>query len=298
MNNQNDNHPIAQEYFGAKFQLNESDPDSGTFKGIASVFGSMVELWLPTVIVKGAFKKTIKENGKRFRILYQHDSWEPLARPGIGLNEQDALEETDEGLLVGAKISKTVRGMDTITLLRDRVIDELSIGWDPVRTEMMPLNQVLSKGLLLNPDKFKDWSHSEKIRVVREAKLWEASLVTFAADPAAKVTTVHNLQKRIATLPLDTFAALILPGDEERDESKDIPSLDDLASILLETHEAKALSDNGRKLISDAISALQALAAAAEQPAPPVEDAGTQALTANVERMNRLREADFALANY
>jgi HK97 family phage prohead protease len=182
---------IAKERFKAAFALTEAK--EGTFKGIASVFGSLVDAWIPTAFMPGAFTKTIRENGKRFRICYQHDLDHPLSRPGLGINAEDILQETSDGLLIGGKISQTACGKDVQTLLNDRVVDELSIGWDPIegKYELMPINQAIQQGLLKFPEQWAGKNLDEQCRIIREARLWEASFVTFAADNRAVVTEAH-----------------------------------------------------------------------------------------------------------
>jgi uncharacterized protein len=82
------------------------------------------------------------------------------------------MRETDLGLEVVAKISPTERGQECLTLMRDGVIDELSIGFDPVVAEDV------------------QQADGSMVRHLKEVRLWEISLVTFAADTLAKVTEV------------------------------------------------------------------------------------------------------------
>jgi hypothetical protein len=58
-------------------------------------------------------------------------------------------------------------GSDVKTLLKDRVLNEMSIGYDPVTF---------------------DYDADTGIRHLREVKLWEVSLVTWAMNPEALVT--------------------------------------------------------------------------------------------------------------
>lgn len=157
---------IGDEQCRLKFALKDANLEEGTFTGIASVFGSEVDAWIPTIIEPGAFTKTLQENSSRIKLLWQHDVHEPIGLP-------KKLEETVEGLEVTGKISQTARGKDALVLVRDNVISELSIGFDPIRYEL---------------ENFEDGS---VMRHVKELRLWEISLVTFAADPKAKIQSVH-----------------------------------------------------------------------------------------------------------
>ena len=45
---------MPQEHFSADFSLESADPGKGTFRGYASVFGSVVNAFVPTIIERGA----------------------------------------------------------------------------------------------------------------------------------------------------------------------------------------------------------------------------------------------------
>jgi len=163
----------GHETFSAKFQIQDAARDE--FEGHASVFGSMVNAFIPTVIERGAFRQTLRENRNRIKILWQHNDAQPIGKPL-------ELEETADGLRIRGKISQRTTGRDALILLRDKVVDELSIGFDPVKWTM-------ERG---GPD------GPEIIRHISELRLWEVSLVTFAADPNAKVQAVHRHADLIA----------------------------------------------------------------------------------------------------
>jgi HK97 family phage prohead protease len=150
------------EFFERHFELHEVKLEQGTFRGIASVFGSRVEAWMPTVILPGAFKKTLAEQAGRIKLLWQHDPSEPIGVP-------IALQETQRGLEIIGRISKTQRGEDALILMRDGVVSELSVGFDPLKWTMI-----------------KDEDNIE-VRQIVELRLWEISVVTFAADSQAKI---------------------------------------------------------------------------------------------------------------
>lgn len=153
-----------------KFTMTDTDIPEGTFRGLASVFGSLVDSWIPTVIEPGAFARTLLERSHKVKILWQHNTDEPI---GIPIE----IKETPDGLAVHGKVSQTTLGKDALILMRDGVIDELSIGFDPVRWEMV-----------------EEGEPKQQVRHIHEVRLWEFSLVTFAADPNAKITAVHSKQ--------------------------------------------------------------------------------------------------------
>lgn len=123
-------------------------------------------------IVKGAYKKTIQENGpgsSRQRIfhLWQHSSTYPLHR----FTEEDSLIEDSKGLFFRSKISKTSYGRDVLLLYDDGVINEHSVGIQVVKSE--------------NADE----GHMRLL----ELKLWEGSTVTWGANSDTPVTAVKDL---------------------------------------------------------------------------------------------------------
>jgi HK97 family phage prohead protease len=139
-----------------------------TFEGYGSVFGPLIDAFMPTRVAHGAFTKTLADTNQRPRvkILWQHDPAEPIGKPL-------ELREDAHGLFLRAQLSSTPRGQEAAQLLRDGVLDGLSIGFDPV-------------------DFYIDRSGSEPIRVLTDVRLWEVSLVTFAANPQARITQVHR----------------------------------------------------------------------------------------------------------
>lgn len=161
-----------EESCSAAFQVINVDLAKGTFEGMASVFGSRIDAYIPTVVEPGAFTKTLQENAQRVKVLWQHDRWSPIGKPLV-------LQERATGLYVQGKISDTTQGRDALTLLRDGVVDELSMGFDPIRWEIVD-----------DPE-----NAGDELRHLKEVRLWEVSLVTFAADPAARIYAVHSAPK-------------------------------------------------------------------------------------------------------
>jgi len=160
----------GQERFEARFQVERADPAARTFSGYASVFGSRVDTWPPTVIEPGAFTDTLRDDVGRVRILYQHDVHEPIGRP------LEAVEDA-RGLWLTGQLSDTARGREVFTLLEDGVVRELSIGFDPVRWT-------------LQADPLAPHDPERQVRHLQAVRLWEISLVTFAADPLAQIVSV------------------------------------------------------------------------------------------------------------
>lgn len=160
------------------------EPEKNEFGGLASAFGVKIDTWIPSYIEPGAFKNTLgneKERG-RVKVLFQHSS--PIGVPTF-------MQEVDEGLLVMGKVSETSLGADVLTLMRDKVVTEMSIGFDPVEFF------------------FKEGPDKELQRHITECRLWEFSPVSFGANSGAKITVVNSLQGAAPPIDLDLLAEKI-----------------------------------------------------------------------------------------
>jgi HK97 family phage prohead protease len=141
----------------------KANMDNGMFEGYCSVFGNIDSY--NDIVMPGAFTKTIQENKNRIKILWQHDWTEPIGKP-------IEMMEDSKGLHVKGKISMTDVGQKALMLMRDGVINEMSIGYDTVKS---------------------DYDNLKGVRYLRELKLWEFSAVTFAANPIATIDSVKKL---------------------------------------------------------------------------------------------------------
>jgi HK97 family phage prohead protease len=143
------------------------------FEGFASTFEppSKADMF-GDIVAPGAFAETIKKDGPggsgSIKVLWQHI--EPLGMPL-------QMEETEKGLWVRGRISKTALGDDALVLMDDGVVDGLSIGFEPI--EMTFLDE-------------ESESLGMPIRRLDTIKLFEFSPVTWGANPFARVTRVKG----------------------------------------------------------------------------------------------------------
>jgi len=138
----------------------QSKPHEGVFEGYATLF-YCVDLSGDT-LMPGAFAETLKRRGTRdIRLLWQHDPDQPLGR-------WLRLEEDSYGLKVrGALNLRIQRAAELFTLLHDRSVDGLSIGF---RSEKANRDQRTGG------------------RYIHKLDLWEISLVTFPMLPNARIS--------------------------------------------------------------------------------------------------------------
>lgn len=169
------------------------------FEGYASFFNNIDAY--DDIIEKGAFRKTISENRSRIKVLWQHDANEPIGLP-IDMTEDD------NGLYVKAKISMTDTGKKAMTLIKDGVITEMSIGYDVVKDDYKMLG-------------------TKRVRLLKEVKLWEFSPVTFAANEKAKIMKMRGLLESVKADKMDTAISLIRSlGAQPSQDTDDIePSI-------------------------------------------------------------------------
>jgi len=143
-----------------KFEVKELDEAEGVFKGHASTFAEKPDSY-NDIVDKGAFLKTIKEGQRRIKHLWNHSVMEPIGKP-------TEMSEDETGLKFIGKLSLGVqRAREALSLMKDGVITEMSIGYDVIKEY-----------------------HKDGIRHLAEVRLWDISPVTFAANPEALITSV------------------------------------------------------------------------------------------------------------
>jgi len=149
--------------FEFKFTLGDSEAESGTFTGYASIF-DMVDSY-GDAVVKGAFKRTLK-NKKEFPLLWGHDIREPI---GVISGVED-----ERGLSITGKLNLDVqRAREIRSLMAQGAVKGLSIGYNVVK-ELV--------------------DNESGIRHLKEINLWEISPCVFQACPEAEVDDVKSKQ--------------------------------------------------------------------------------------------------------
>lgn len=151
------------------FELKDVEVEERTFTGYAAAYGN--EDSDGDIIQMGAFSESLMNDFPRnkIKILWQHKSSEPIGLPV-------EMREDERGLYVKGKISKTDRGDEAMELLRDGVIDSMSVGF-----------MIAKDGYEYNDD---------GKRVIKRGRLMEFSLVTFPANEQAVVQSVKEVSER------------------------------------------------------------------------------------------------------
>lgn len=139
------------------------------------------------VIVSGAYKKTVAENGpqgrNRIMHLLQHNPLMPLGKP-------TELMEDSKGLRFTSKITETSYGKDVIKLYAEGVFNEHSVGFEIIKSD-----------------------NKAGYREIREIKLWEGSTVTWGANPNTPIESMKSWDKPKSEEMIAKFCNILRNGD-------------------------------------------------------------------------------------
>jgi HK97 family phage prohead protease len=161
-------------YLERPFEVKAVQED-GVFEGFGSVFGN-VDAY-KEVVAPGAFAESLagwKAAGRLPPVLWQHRSGEPLG-PYL------EMEERPVGLHVRGQllVDDVQRAKEARALMKAKAVNGLSIGF------------------VTREDSY---DRVTGIRTLKKVDLWEVSVVTFPANPAAQISGVKGLIDAIETL--------------------------------------------------------------------------------------------------
>ncbi len=184
------------EYKAIQLETKEIADDGRTVTGIAAVMGNidngLDRLW------KGAFKKTLAENGGRIKHLWQHDMAAPpvavvkelkeIGRSDLPDAVREKFPDATGGLLVVRKYLPTPRGDEVLAGVVAGAISEMSFAYDPVKYDF---------------EELKDSDYPTVVRNLREVRLYETSDVLWGMNSATVAS--KSVDYRLAQL--ETAAA-------------------------------------------------------------------------------------------
>lgn len=147
----------------APFELKAAD-DAGNFEGYAAVFNN-IDLG-DDVILPGAFTKVKTTRAGRLKLALFHD----LTRL-VGSAE---FTKDDHGLYIKGRVNLAVSyARDAYELMKEGTLDSMSIGFNTILAAY-------------------EERDGRSVRIIKQAELWEASLVPFGMNPDAQVTDVKS----------------------------------------------------------------------------------------------------------
>ena len=207
-----------------KFSLSKVDDEAGTFDGYASVFG--VTDSYNDVVEVGAFKKTLKEN-KEFPLLWSHDPALPI---GIIRGEEDG-----KGLKVHGDLNLEVEAArEKRSLIKQGAIKGMSIGYEAIKAP---------------------YDDADKVRRLKEIRLWEISLVVFPANRKATVTNV----KTVAELGDVLEHILSLKSLTKEQSELAVKAMKHIETLLREGQPAAATEPNQEPSLDGLAAAIENL---------------------------------------
>lgn len=166
-------------------EMKEGSGNIGIIEGYAAAFNN-VDLG-DDRIIKGAFKKTIKETKGVWPVLADHSSWEQL---GFNVNAK----EDDFGLNIVEELNLDVaQAAERYALskqaLRLKTKFGLSIGYRAIKFDFVTEEEVM-------------------IRNLQEIKIYEHSHVTFPMNDSASVTNAKNWEFESVTTAIKKIIGL------------------------------------------------------------------------------------------
>lgn len=168
--------------------IKDVDTATGKVTGYFSIFGNVDSD--EDMIMPGAYRKTLSENYRRIKHLYQHDPWKPMA------GTKDArlvIKEDAKGLYFESTISQTSWGRDAVRLYDDGVVDEHSVGFQTIKS-----------------------NDRDKYRELTELKLWEGSTVTWGSNDMARSKSA--ITPEALTQKMDSVIKAIRNGKYENED--------------------------------------------------------------------------------
>lgn len=207
-----------------EFELRAEEGDGMTFTGYASVFNSSSEDLggFREFVAPGAFKRSLQARNE-IKLLWNHDTSEPLASVRGGSLQ---LMEDNYGLKVTAKLPNTTRGRDVAELLRSKVIDSMSFGFNVIKDS---------------------WSNNGSVRTLESVRLSEVSVVTF---PAYQATTA-SVRSVSPSIDADELAnaLLKLESGEDLDEKSATLITDVVGKLRQQPEPTVETDDSGLALL-------------------------------------------------
>jgi hypothetical protein len=134
------------------------------------------------------------------------------------------LVEDERGLKVTAQLPNTTRGRDIAELLRTKVIDSMSFGFNVIKDS---------------------WSRDGQTRTLESVRLFEVSVVSF---PAYEATTAQVRSAQTINPDQLADALLKLESGEELDEAN-ATLITDVVNKLKAQPEVQEAEDNGLSIL-------------------------------------------------
>lgn len=178
--------------FEIKEVKEEGGEFAGTFEGYAAGINNIDRVG--DMILPGAFAEDLPRFLREGVVCWQHDWMNPIGKP------LEAKEDS-YGLFTKCRVSNTVQGKDAMTLIRDKVVQKLSIGYRVQSYEWVDragLIAYLGSTDLSEQEKNRilrqyDEEEMDELFLLKKVKLYEYSPVSVPANPNAVITGAKGL---------------------------------------------------------------------------------------------------------
>jgi HK97 family phage prohead protease len=140
--------------------LIKASQQEGHFEGLLASYNT-VDLG-GDKIMPGAFTKTIQER-PTVPCLWQHDSKQPIGNLTL-------VDKSDGLYVVGDLVMQVPKAQEAWSLIKANVVKGMSIGYDTVKDSI-----------------------DNGVRLLKEVRLWEGSIVTFPMNQSCMVTSMKSL---------------------------------------------------------------------------------------------------------
>jgi uncharacterized protein len=178
------------------FEIRSQNEEERIVSGIAVPFGQEINVGG----IKERFERGAISNTNDVKLFWSHS--EPIGKVLRG-------EDTDDGYLIEAQISKTPRGDEALTLLNDGVINKMSVGFAPVKDRK-----------------------EDDVIVREEVSLKEVSLVSFPAYSQADVLSVREEPNNTLEKVMETNNEMVEVREELDTLTREVASIREAAPVF------------------------------------------------------------------
>ncbi len=187
------------------FEIRATDAEKREVSGIAVPFNQTIDIgggW------SERFEKGSVDLNANVKLFRDHNDI-------IGVVTE--MEESDEGLLIRAKISETVLGNETLNLVKDGAIRSFSVGFIPVKDEKKD-NTIIRKKVNLKEVSlvaFPAYDKAEVLSVREETNQEEISMENTTPDYTSAIEEVRNhaeeLERRLDVIASEKTPSVSVP---------------------------------------------------------------------------------------
>ena len=224
-----------------EFEIREANQEERTLSGVAVPFDQEIEVGG----IKERFERGAIASVQDVKLFYGHKM--PIGKVTRG-------EDTEDGYVIEARISETPNGDEVLTLMRDGVLNKMSVGFAPIK------------------------DRKEEGVVVRESvDLKEVSIVAFPAYSNADVLSVREQEdskeeNKEALMSEDTNTEIVEVRGQLDDLSREVATLREAAPAATKSPSFNTYGEFVKAVVrgdEDALEMTRAYAGAVVSPEGP-----------------------------